>query len=107
LKEGGWVCRPAPCIDHKTCEIKSRDPYLILGWIQRASQVNATEAALWLCYKEGFKGVGIWFHLRPCELKKYGLTITEDRNLKKRGGISRKHWTSGSRNFAKTIPVRS
>ena len=45
-----------------------------LGWIQRAAQVNATEVALWLSYKEGFKGAGKWFHLRPYELKKYGLT---------------------------------
>ena len=54
-----------------------------LGWIQRAAQVNAAEVALWLCYKEGFKGTGNWFHLRPCELRKYGLTRKRrDRQIK-------------------------
>ncbi len=45
-----------------------------LEWIQRAARVNAIEVALWLCYKEGFKGVGIWFRVRPFELRKFGIT---------------------------------
>jgi hypothetical protein len=45
-----------------------------LDWIHRAAGVNATELALWLCYKEGFVGTGKWFHVRPRELNKYGLT---------------------------------
>ena len=61
-----------------------KDP-IDLGWIQRAAKVNTTEVTLWLSYKEGFKGTGKWFHLRPCELKKYGLTP--------KGGIARSsHW---------------
>ena len=54
-----------------------------LEWIQRAAQVNATEVALWLSYKEGFKGTGKWFQMRPCELRKYGLTRKRrDRQIK-------------------------
>ena len=45
-----------------------------LEWIQRSAGVNATEVALWLCYKEGFVGAGNWVHVRPYELNKYGLT---------------------------------
>jgi hypothetical protein len=45
-----------------------------LGWIQHAAAVNATEVALWLCFKEGFVGAGKWIHIRPRELNKFGLT---------------------------------
>ena len=45
-----------------------------LEWIHKAAGVNATEVALWLCYKEGFVGTGKWVHVRPRELNKYGLT---------------------------------
>ena len=45
-----------------------------LEWIHRAAGINATEVALWLCYKEGFVGAGKWVHVRPRELNKYGLT---------------------------------
>ena len=36
-----------------------------LQWIQRAAGVNATEVALWLCYKEAFVGAGKWVRVRP------------------------------------------
>jgi hypothetical protein len=45
-----------------------------LEGIQRAAGVNATEVALWLCYKEGFVGAGEWIHVRPRDLKRFGLT---------------------------------
>ena len=45
-----------------------------LAWVHSAAKVNATEVALWLCYKEGFVGVGKWAHVRPYELNKFGLT---------------------------------
>ena len=45
-----------------------------LQWIQRAAGVNATEVALWLCYKEAFVGAGKWVRVRPYELDKFGLT---------------------------------
>ena len=47
---------------------------LDLEWIHGAARVNAPEVALWLCYKEGFVGVGKWGHVRPRDLNKYGLT---------------------------------
>jgi hypothetical protein len=42
--------------------------------MQRAAGVNAAEVALWLCYKEGFVGAGKWIHVRPRDLKRFGLT---------------------------------